>query len=117
MTPNEFQNEALRTASDRVYPTPHESMLLEGVLGLCGESGEAADIVKKVIFQGHPLDKTKIAEELGDAAWYLAITAYAIGFELDNILQMNINKLRNRYPNGFDPQRSINRQEFEGRTT
>lgn len=117
MTPNEYQDAALRTASDHMYPTPHENMLLEGVLGLCGESGEAADLVKKVIFQGHPLDKTKIAEELGDAAWYLAVTAHAIGYEFDTILQMNINKLRNRYPDGFDPQRSINRQEFEGGTT
>ena len=115
MLPNEFQEEALRTASDHTYDAPHKNMMLEGVLGLCGEAGEAADAVKKTIFQGHDLDRAHVAEELGDCLWYIAVAAHAIGYELDTIMQMNVNKLRNRYPDGFDPQRSIRREDFEER--
>jgi NTP pyrophosphatase (non-canonical NTP hydrolase) len=78
---------------------------------LAGESGEVADLVKKHFFQGHPLDEEHLAKELGDIAWYLAETAYAIGYSLDTILRMNVEKLRNRYPDGFDISKSINRKE------
>ena len=86
-------------------------VLINGVMGLCGESGEAIDIVKKHLAQGHPLDREKLAKELGDIAWYLAETAYAIGYPLEEILQMNIDKLKARYPEGFSSENSINRQE------
>ena len=108
MTINEYQLEAMRTASGMNYE--HHGMLINGALGLCGESGEVADIVKKSIFQGHPLDAAHLAKELGDVAWYVAVTAYAIGYDLETILQMNVDKLRERYPNGFDPIRSQNRK-------
>ena len=72
MTGNEYQGAALRTASGMNYD--HHGMIINGALGLCGESGEVADIIKKATFQGHQLDKEHIAEELGDVAWYLAIT-------------------------------------------
>ena len=110
MTPNEYQEACLRTASDKMYATPYENMLLDGALGLCGESGEVADLVKKSIFQGHPLDRGHIAEELGDCLWYVSITAYAVGYNLDTIMQMNISKLQKRYPDGFDSERSIHRE-------
>ena len=103
MTPNEYQVEALRTASgmNRVFP-----MELNGVMGLAGESGECVDLMKKHLFQGHILDKEHLAKELGDVAWYLAVTAHAIGYDLETILQMNVDKLRKRYPDGFDAGRS-----------
>lgn len=82
-----------------------------GVMGLCGESGECVDMVKKYRFQGHELDKAHLAKELGDVAWYLAVTAHAIGYDLETVLQMNVDKLRNRYPNGFEKERSLHRQE------
>lgn len=104
MTPNEYQNEAMRTA-------PRPLSLTNGVLGLCGEAGECADIVKKAIFHGHKLDKEHLAKELGDVAWYLAVTAYAIGYDLETVLRMNVDKLRKRYPDGFDAERSQNREE------
>ena len=107
MTANEYQLAALRTASGMNYD--HHGMLLNGILGLCGESGEVADIVKKATFQGHSLDKAHIAEELGDVAWYLAVTAHAIGYDLDTIFKLNIAKLWERYPDGFDPERSVHR--------
>ena len=76
MTANEYQKAALRTASGMNYE--HHGMLMNGALGLCGESGEVADLVKKATFQGHELDVAHVAEELGDVAWYLAVSAHAI---------------------------------------
>lgn len=107
MTPNEYQVEALRTASgmDQAFP-----MELNGVMGLAGESGECVDLMKKHLFQGHELDKEHLAKELGDVAWYLAVTAHAIDYDLETILQMNVDKLRKRYPDGFDPDRSQHRE-------
>lgn len=107
MTINEYQKEALRTASGMSGEYP---LILNGVLGLGGESGECLDIVKKCLFQGHGLDKEHLAEELGDVAWYLAVSAHAIGLDLESILQGNVDKLRKRYPDGFDKERSLHRE-------
>lgn len=104
---NEYQQAALRTASNM---EDTDSLLLNGVMGLCGESGECIDLMKKTCFQGHTLDKSHMAKELGDVAWYLAISAYALGYELEDILQMNVDKLRKRYPDGFTAQRSLYRE-------
>ena len=105
---NEYQKEAMRTASgmDQSYP-----MIVNGALGLNGEAGECADIVKKHMFQGHALDKEHLAEELGDVLWYIAVTAESIGYELADIAQMNVDKLRRRYPDGFEAERSVHRDE------
>lgn len=107
MTINEYQSLAMRTASGMNYE--HHGMLLNGVLGLCGESGEVADIVKKATFQGHDLDIEHVAKELGDICWYIAVSATAIGCDLETIMKMNIEKLRKRYPHGFDAERSKHR--------
>ena len=107
MTINEYQQLALRTLNPQLS---EKDVLINGVMGLCGESGEVIDLVKKHLAQGHPLDKEKIAKELGDVAWYLAETAYAIGYPLEEILRMNIDKLKARYPDGFDPEKSMNRE-------
>ena len=88
----------------------NEQVLLNGVMGLCGESGEVIDIVKKHISQGHALNKEKLIEELGDVAWYLAETAYALGIDLETVLAGNIQKLKERYPEGFSIEKSINRK-------
>lgn len=106
MTPNEYQKEALRTESgmNKQYPR-----ILNGLMGLNGEAGEAIDILKKSLFHGHELDREHLAKELGDVAWYLAVSADAIGYKLEDILQMNVNKLRTRYPEGFDTERSQHR--------
>lgn len=106
MTINEYQQEALRTASNLNSKYPR---ILNGVMGLAGESGEAVDMLKKWIFQGHALDTEHMAKELGDIAWYLAISADAIGYDLESIMRMNVEKLRARYPDGFDSERSIHR--------
>lgn len=108
MTINEYQNLALKTLNPALEK---QDVLINGVMGLCGEAGEAIDLVKKHLAQGHELDKEKLAKELGDVAWYLAETAHAIGYDFETILQMNIDKLRARYPEGFSSERSIGRAE------
>lgn len=109
MTINEYQTAALRTAqTDKL--TARE-LLLNSALGLCGESGEVADLLKKYHFQGHDLDIEHIAKELGDIAWYLAVGAYSIGYDLEKILQMNVDKLKARYPDGFSVDRSLHRDK------
>ena len=85
-------------------------MLINGVMGLCGEAGEAIDIVKKHLAQGHALDRDGLIKELGDVAWYLAETATALGVGLDEVLERNIEKLKNRYPEGFSAEKSQHRQ-------
>ena len=108
MTINEYQQEAMRTASGTNNDNDI-SQLLNGVMGLNGESGECIDILKKALFQGHGLDAEHLAEELGDVAWYLAVSAQALGYTLEDIMQMNVDKLRKRYPAGFSADRSVNR--------
>lgn len=107
MTINEYQKLAMTTLNPELDT---KDVLINGVMGLCGESGEAIDIVKKWLAQGHELDKEKLAKELGDIAWYLAETAWALEIPLEEIFQANIDKLKKRYPQGFDSQRSIHRE-------
>ena len=108
MTINEYQKLAMTTLNPALS---EKDVLINGVMGLCGESGEAIDIVKKWLAQGHALDKEKLVKELGDICWYLAETATALGLSLEDIMVANIEKLRKRYPEGFDTHRSVNRQE------
>ena len=88
-----------------------KDVLINGVMGLCGESGEVIDVVKKWLAQGHELNREKILAELGDVAWYLAEVAYALDTPLEEVLEGNINKLKKRYPEGFDTDKSINRKD------
>lgn len=109
MTINEYQTAALRTA--QTEELTHIELVMNAALGLCGESGEVADIVKKFRFQGHDIDLEHVAKELGDIAWYLAVGAHAISYDLETILQMNVDKLKARYPDGFSSDRSLHRAE------
>ena len=106
MTINEYQKMAMKTLNPALTP---QDVLMDSVLGLSGESGEVADLLKKHLMQGHPFNREKIAKELGDVAWYLAEAATALDMDLETILQMNLDKLKKRYPNGFDAERSIHR--------
>lgn len=107
MTINEYQTAALRAApTDKLSAS---DLLLNSALGLCGESGEVADLVKKHLFQGHDLDLDHVAKELGDISWYLAVGAYAIGLDLESIFRINKEKLEARYPDGFSTDRSLHR--------
>ena len=103
MTANEYQKKAMTTLNPALS---RRDALINSVMGLCGESGEAIDLVKKWLAQGHELDKARLAKELGDVAWYLAEAATALDMDLSDILQQNLDKLAARYPEGFDAQRS-----------
>ncbi len=106
LTVNEYQKKAMTTLNPALS---RKDILINGVMGLCGEAGECIDIVKKHLHQGHELDKGKLARELGDVAWYLAETAHALELPLEDILRGNLDKLKKRYPQGFEAEKSINR--------
>ena len=110
MTLNEYQAEAMRTASG-VTAASDENLMLNGAMGLNGEAGEVIDILKKYMFQGHKLDTEHIAKELGDCLWYIAVCAKGAGYTLDEIAEMNKAKLRKRYPNGFESDKSLHREK------
>ncbi len=106
MTLNEYQAAALKPARKDLS---HEMSLATRTLGLTGEAGEVADHVKKALGHGHPLDRAKLAKELGDTLWYIAALAEELGLCLDDIATGNIRKLEARYPDGFSTQASLER--------
>ncbi len=110
MTINEYQQLAMTTLNPAL---DSRDVLINAVMGLCGEAGEAIDLVKKHLAQGHDLDKEHFAKELGDIAWYLAEGATAIGMDLEDILVANIEKLKKRYPNGFESAKSQGRDKSD----
>lgn len=86
-----------------------KDVLMNALMGLCGESGEAIDLLKKHLYQGHDLDREKLIKELGDVAWYLAEAATGLGVDLSEVLQRNLDKLHARYPDGFSTEHSMHR--------
>ena len=128
MTINEYQDLAMRTndglctsrvlgkgltytidqTEDRLNP----GELINGALGLTGEAGEVSDMIKKYIFHRHDLNKEELVKELGDVCWYVALLSHAIDVPLEEILEINIEKLKKRYPDGFSEEKSINRKEY-----
>ena len=108
MTINEYQDLAMTTLNPALS---RKDVLINSVMGLCGEAGEAIDLVKKWLAQGHDLDRDRLVKELGDVAWYLAEAATALDVPLEDVLQANIEKLKNRYPEGFAAERSRVRLE------
>ena len=105
---NEYQRQAMRTANKNL---PADEKLLNAVMGMCGEAGEAIDLLKKHRAQGAALDIDRLAKEVGDCLWYIAEFAEASGISLAEIAQRNIAKLKARYPEGFSEERSNNRAE------
>lgn len=111
MTLNEYQRLAQRTSSNDpgMFPSIEAKKIDNGVLGMAGEGGECADVWKKYLHQGHPLDREKLIKEAGDVLWYIAELAAGLGVTLEEIATRNNKKLGNRYPDGFAAERSINR--------
>lgn len=101
MTFDEYQIKAKRTYNSGGFANLG--------MGIAGEAGEVCDYLKKVCFHGHTLEKERLCDELGDVAWYLAMIAHAADIPLEAVFSRNIDKLRKRYPDGFDPDRSIHR--------
>lgn len=123
MNGKEYQELAMRTydgyamnrlssnvMSDTFYET---AALLNGVLGLTGEAGEVSDLVKKGIFHEKGIDREHLEKELGDVMWYIALVCHTCRFDLDEIMQININKLKARYPEGFDVIKANNRESTD----
>ena len=94
----EFQEASKRT---REAPFPERERPMVQTLGLCGEAGEVAEMVKKASWHGKPVDVERLSDELGDVLWYVAELATSYGLWLDEIAGKNVEKLRRRYPEGF----------------
>ena len=100
---NEYQSQAMRFANPKCLN------IFNAALGLTGEAGEFADLIKKINFHGHTQDTEHLIKELGDALWYIALAAQILDVNLESVMQKNIDKLSARYPNGFSEERSKNR--------
>ena len=107
MNVNDYQKEAMTLLNPALT---EKDVLMNALMGLCGESGEAIDLMKKHLYQGHDLDKEKLVKELGDIAWYLAEAATGLNIDLGEVLQRNLDKLHARYPQGFSTERSMHRE-------
>lgn len=107
---NEYEVAASKTANMKLPP---EMRVATFAMGLAGEAGEVVDILKKHLGHGHPLDKEKLKKELGDVLWYIAALALANDLHLEDIANANVAKLKERYPEGFSSERSINRRAEE----
>lgn len=105
MTINEYQKQAMRTAN------PECKNLSNVGLGISGEAGECSDLIKKHLHHGHDLDKDALMKELGDVCWYVALGCEVLGVDMESVMQKNIDKLKLRYPDGFDTEHSIHRQK------
>lgn len=108
MTLNEYQQCAQRTSKTK----SKKEKLDNGALGLSGEVGEVSDHIKKWLYQDAELDEEHIIKELGDVLWYICETAAAIGADLETVAAENVRKLRGRYPNGYEAERSVNRDKY-----
>lgn len=105
MTGKEYQVFAARTIDSRLTPTEQEHHAL---YGMCSEVGELQSLYQK-IYQGHDYDAEHAKKELGDLLWFIAEYCTANGWELDDIMRINIDKLLARYPKGFDSEHSLHR--------
>ena len=123
MTGKEYQKLAMRTndgkGTERLYQQINYAPVfkndiggvLNACLGLSGEVGELNDMIKKWIFHEKPFDEVHAKKELGDVLWYVAMMCHSFGWDLDEIMQMNVDKLKARYPKGFDVELANNRKE------
>jgi NTP pyrophosphatase (non-canonical NTP hydrolase) len=104
-----YQEEVKRTKKN------HESIrdeLCDYSMGVSGEAGEVLDLIKKVCWQGKPMNIEKVIEEMGDVLWYLAALSDTIGVSLDTVVEYNIIKLRERYQTGYSHEESEGRKEY-----
>lgn len=107
MIANDYQKLASRTINKALTKGTMEAHALHGMVG---EIGEIHSLYQKV-YQGHHLDEEHIKKELGDLMWFIAEYCTAMGFKLDDVMQTNIDKLKARYPSGFESERSLHRKE------
>lgn len=106
----EYQRAAARTVNRALAPN---DVLVDAAAGLAEEAGEVLGLVRKHAFMGHPLDRARLAQELGDALWCLSAAASAAGLSLDEVAAANLAKLRRRYPEGYSEAASIARSDVD----
>lgn len=106
----EYAAEIQRTWGKTASSGFNERSLTIFGLGVAGEAGEVADLIKKHVGHGHDFDRAKLTKELGDVLWYVAALAELCGVPFEDVAAANVAKLRARYPTGFDPKRSQNRE-------
>ena len=104
----EFVNKSERTINQELS---HEQQISNAIFGLHGELGEVTDSIKKQLYQGHTLSKDDLEEEIGDMLFYLAWLFRLYNIDMETVLEKNVEKLKKRYPDGFDVERSIKRGE------
>lgn len=109
-------HEASEKLSERLHSMNYDigkdyGGIINGCFGLSGETGEFIDMIKKWIFHDKELNIEHAKKELGDVCWYIAMICDGFGWNLDEIMEMNITKLKERYPQGFDIYMSNNRLE------
>lgn len=113
MTPSEYRELAMRTNDGKASLRLRQAQdfynnkydiggILNASLGLSGEVGEVNDMIKKWIFHEKELDIEHLKKECGDILWYIAMMCQSFNWSLEEIMQMNIDKLKTRYPDGFD---------------
>lgn len=107
MRGNEYQKLASRTIAEDMSC---KDMGDHALHGMSGEVGEIHSIYQKV-YQGHKMDPWHIKKEVGDLLWFVAEFCTAWGWRLEDVMEENIDKLRKRYPDGFEVERSLNRKE------
>lgn len=124
MTPKQYLKNVLRTdfknqnyypVYDRVNSSKYNYTdllrVLHGAIGMCGESGEVIDKVKKTLIYGKELNKKDLLNECGDVLWYMVILLHEIGYTLEDAMQANVDKLKRRYPNGFSEKDALERKD------
>lgn len=108
MSGNEYQKLAMRTCN--ISYDHRKDMMRHAVFGLTSEAGEVAGILQKE-YQGHEIDNVHIMKELGDCLWMVAEACVSLGTTMEEVMQMNIDKLKERYPEGFSAENSLHRKE------
>lgn len=121
MTPNEYQELAMRTndenANYRLRQAQVENIeydvggIFNACLGLSGEVGEFNDMIKKWVFHEKELDIEHLKKECGDILWYIAMMCHSFNWNMEEIMETNIEKLKSRYPDGFDINLANHRKE------
>lgn len=103
MDAKEYQKLASRTLTDKPESALNNDniMIVWNALGLVGEAGEVSELIKKGVFHQHGIDKKLLKKELGDVLWYISALCTCTELDLSDVMEANIKKLNERYPNGF----------------
>ena len=97
-----YEKESSRTMSAKMHSSAAKVDTAHGIIGIAGEAGELLDAMKKAMFYGAVLDLDNVREEVGDIMWYIMAIVRSEGWDLETIMQENIDKLRVRYPNQWN---------------